>query len=78
MSKAFGPDKNSIAFSSSPKHFVFAQKLNLPNGNHPLVWHTNKVPAEGRDRFLFSMKFTKIFQFHQMFVAFLAKVLDKD
>jgi GH35 family endo-1,4-beta-xylanase len=60
MSKAFGPDKNSIAFSSSPKHFVFAQKLNLPNGNHPLVWHTNKVPAEGRDRFLFSMKFTKI------------------
>ena len=40
--------------------------------------HKMLGPAEGQDRFLFSMKFTKIFQFHQMFVAFLAKVLDKD
>ena len=28
-----------IEFSAAPKDFVTAQKLNLPNANHLLVWH---------------------------------------
>jgi hypothetical protein len=31
--------KSLIAFSASSKNFVLAQKLNLLNENHLLVWH---------------------------------------
>ena len=36
----FGKTKNLIAFIAPSKTFVLAQKLNLLNENHLLVWHT--------------------------------------
>ena len=37
--KMFCAGKNLIPFSASSKTFVPAQKQNLLNGNHLLVWH---------------------------------------
>jgi hypothetical protein len=34
-----GKTKNLIAFIAASKTFVLAQKLNLLNENHLLVWH---------------------------------------
>ena len=47
--------KNLIAFSAYSKTFALAQKPNLQNGNHLLVWHKMNIkfqnvlePLEGR------------------------------